>query len=857
MKNFLHGMLGVLLIAIVIPWLHATTTAADQAAHARVRQAYDQHPLSFEANQGQADPQVKFLSRGQGYHLFLTTTEAVLTLRETSTDERGQRDAHPGRQASQMGIQPQETRHPQRDTVLRIKRVGANPQPQVVGSGQLPGTINYAKGSDPQQWVAQVPTYTRVTYVEVYPGVDLVYYGNQGQLEYDFHVAVGADPHQIILAFEGADTVEVDRHGDLVLHTVAGALRQRKPFIYQEIGGVRREVSGGYVLKGPHHIGFQLASYDTARPLVIDPLLLYSTYLGGNGDDTAVGVAMDAEDNLYVAGTTASLNFPTTPRAHQRALHGDLDVFVTKFDATGSLVYSTYLGDCAEDTAGNIAVDAAGNAYVTGRANSGLCLDFPRPGAFVAKLNPAGRLAPGGYFLLFGGRYDASSKGHAIAVDTQGRAYVAGVTLESDFPTTPHTLRRAPCPGGESFVPRDGFVAKVNAAGTRLLYSTYLCGSGDDSPNDIAVDPDGHAYVAGYTTSSNFPTRPFQLPPTIDSGYTSNGFVTKLRPDGAALVYSTYLGGSDDDGVMGIAVHAASRHAYVTGFTSSRDFPTTPGVVQPKNPKLCAGFGSACVEAFVTRLNAAGARVYSTYLFGEDGDQGNDIAVDAAGNAYVTGETYSRYFPIVKAFQPQKGTTLGTLDAFVAKLNATGSALLYSSYLGGNRSAQPEPLEGEDVGVGIAVDTGGNAVVVGVTNAFDFPTLDAWQPHLNGGRCGYLEYLCYDIFVTKVAANGPGVLPAARLNVRPRTLRVGGTLTATWAGIPTPRRSDRLRLVQLGTSSHDTLVPDWPITGAGSGSLQLRLPRTLRPGMYELRLITDVRSELTDLARSSPFRVTP
>jgi hypothetical protein len=307
---------------------------------------------------------------------------------------------------------------------------------------------------------------------------------------------------------------------------------------------------------------------------------------------------------------------------------------------------------------------------------------------------------------------------------------------------------------------------------------------------------------------------------------------------------------------MGIALHAASRHAYVTGFTSSRNFPTTPGVVQPKNPKLCAGFGSACVEAFVTRLNAAGGRVYSTYLFGEDGDQGNDIAVDAAGNAYVTGETYSRYFPLVNAFQPQKGAPLGTLDAFVAKLNATGSALVYSSYLGGSR-VEDIPLEGEDKGLGIVVDTGGNAIVVGVTNAFDFPTRNAWQPHLDGSRCGYLEYLCYDTFVTRVAARGAGVLPAVRLNARPRTLRVGGTLTATWAGIPTARRSARLRLVQLGTSSHDTLVPDWPTTGAGNGSLQIRLPRTLRPGTYELRLITDVRSELTDLARSSPFRVTP
>ena len=359
---------------------------------------------------------------------------------------------------------------------------------------------------------------------------------------YDGIVVLGAYPHAIAWVFEEADHVEIDAQGALVVQSVGGQMVWPKPVAYQEVDGSRRDVASAYVLtadsdKPPsrtarHIVSLQVGPYDPARPLVIDPLLVYSSYLGGNSDDSSAGVAVDAQGNSYVTGTTSSPHFPTTPGAHQRRLRGETDVFVTKFDATGALVYSTYLGDRCADAGGGIAVDAAGNAYVTGQANDD-CSEDLRPGVFVAKLDPLGVRR---FFFLFGGVSDA---GRAIAVHA-GHAYVTGVTASVDFPTTPGAWRRTPC--GGTF-PTDGFVAKVNTSGNALVYSTYLCGSGHESPNAIAVDADGHAYVAGSTLSRNFPIKnAFQPKPPGQNGY-NNGFVTKLNPEGSTLVYSTYLGG--------------------------------------------------------------------------------------------------------------------------------------------------------------------------------------------------------------------------------------------------------------------------------------------------------------------------
>src|SRR3989454_424664 len=362
-----------------------TSTEIPQATKPQVLAAYGKLPLSFEANQGQTEPQVKFLSRGRGYTLFLTHTEAVLTLTKA--------DAHAKRQISGDAtlVEPEK----RAGTVLRMKFVGANPAPAVAGVGELPGKSNYFVGNDPKKWRANVPTYAKVRYQDLYPGIDVVYYGNQQQLEHDFVISPGADPKVITLAFEGVDGVAIDAQGDLVLQADGGEVRLRKPVVYQELRGQRAVIPTRYVIKAERQVAFEVAAYDATKPLIIDPVLAYSTYLGGSGGDQGFGIAADAVGNAYVTGFTGSTNFPTTAGAFGG---GGVDAFVTKLSPTGALVYSTYLGGSGGDEGRGIAVDVAGNAYVTGSTGS---TDFPTTagavrttnsgvvGAFVAKLDPA------------------------------------------------------------------------------------------------------------------------------------------------------------------------------------------------------------------------------------------------------------------------------------------------------------------------------------------------------------------------------------------------------------------------------------------------------------------------------------
>jgi hypothetical protein len=539
----------------------------------------------------------------------------------------------------------------------------------------------------------------------------------------------------------------VDAQGDLVLQTTVGPIRQRKPVIYQEVDGVRKDIPGGYVLKGEHQVGFKLAAYDASQALVIDPVLSYSTYLGGSGEDRDPAIAVDAAGNAYVTGHTESTDFPTTAGAFQTTFGGGPfnggDAFVTKLNATGSaLVYSTYLGGSGGDSGRGIAVDTAGNAYVTGYTAS---TNFPttagafqttRGGflmdAFVTKLNPTGSALV--YSTLLGGS-DLDS-GEGIVVDAAGNAYVAGGTSSTDFPTTAGAFQTTF--GGGANQGGDAFVTELNPTGSALVYSTYLGGSGGDSAASIAVDADGNAYVTGRTLSTNFPTTAAAFQPTFGGGVCCGGdaFVTKLNPTGSApLVYSTYLGGSDYDIGTGIALDTLGN-AYVTGTTLSTDFPTTAGAFQ-------ATYGGGG-DAFVTKLNPTGWALYSTYLGGSGGDSGRGIAVDAAGNAYVTGSTTSTNFPTT-AGALQTTFTGGVspyggyfTDAFVTQLNPTGSApLVYSTYLGGG---------GDDVGNAIALDTlpNPNVYVTGYTFSPNFPiTTGAFQTmHVGGDRL--------DVFVAKI-----------------------------------------------------------------------------------------------------------
>jgi hypothetical protein len=690
-----------------------------------VRQAYGQLPLYFEANQGQTDRRVTFLSRGSNHTLFLTPTEAVLVLSKARPADAGP--------AQKLKDTPEKS-HSATQAILRSKFVGANSRPRINGRAELPGKTNYFIGNDPTKWRTNVPTYAKVEYENLYPGIDLVYYGNQRQLEYDFIVRPGADPKKIVLELRGADKLDIDPYGDLVLNTAVGAIHQRKPLIYQEVDGVRREIPGSYVLTGTRQVGFQVAAYDSTRLLIIDPVLFYSTYLGGSANDSGHGIAVDGAGNAYVAGATNSSNFPTTGGAFQTALHGVENAFVTKLNPTGSaLVYSTYFGGSGDGTNPlSIAVDSSGNAYVTGITfdadfpttpgafqttfgGSGTCCGSASGDAFVTKLNPTGSGLV--YSTYLGG--NRGDNGNGIAVDGAGNAYVAGQTSSTNFPTTAGAFQTT-FSGGTW----DAFVTKLNPLGSGLVYSTYLGGGGDDLGFSIALDSAGNAYVTGETSSTNFPVTPGVFQTSLAGGF--DAFVTKLNPLGSGLAYSTYFGGSGNDLGRGIALDGAGN-AYVTGYISSTNFPTTAGAFQTM-------FGGGALDAFVTKLNPLGTGLlYSTYLGGSGDDFGQGVAVDTSGNVYVTGFTGSTNFPTANPVQATFGG--GTFDAFVTAVNPLGTGLVYSTYLGGSDT---------DFGFSVALDSllNPNVYVTGQTGSTNFPiTTGAFQTVLGGGT---------DAFVTKI-----------------------------------------------------------------------------------------------------------
>jgi hypothetical protein len=641
----------------------------------------------FEKNLGQWDARVKFVSRVSGAQLLLTETETVFLFEDTDAG------------------------------VLRMKLRGARPARDVEGFELSPGHSNYFIGTDRGHWVNEVPHYGKVRYEEVYPAVDLIFHTSQHQLEYDFVVRPGGRAEEITLEFEGAESLDMSGSGDLILKTASGELRHQKPLAYQLKGNRHIPIEASYVAVGDHSAAFKLRGYDPQLPLVIDPVVSFSTYQGGTGLDQAYGIAVDSAGNTYLTGTTASVNFPTQAPYQPYPNDNKKNAFVMKLNPQGtSILYSTYLGGNADEEGLAIAVDSSGTAFVAGYTDS---TNFPtvspfrgtnsggRDG-FVARLNAAGNtlmystyLGGSGLELVFG-----------IALDVQGNFYVSGSTTSTSFPTAnPYqsSLRAM----------RDVFVTKFNPDGSTLLYSTYLGGDADDVGYSIAIDGSGSAYVTGITQSENFPV----LSGTQNSyeGGT-DVFVTKLTPAGSGLVYSTYLGGGFFEDCYSIAVDA-SGSAYVAGSTESATFPTT----SPYQPAKSGG-----ADIFVTKFSPSGkARVYSTFVGGSGEDRANAIAVDSQGNATVTGYTLSADFPVTDAVQANYG---GNQDAFAVRINANGLGLIYSTYFGGSD---------QDVGNAVAVDGTGNAYLAGTTFSSNFSVTSGSPTYRGSG----------DAFVVKIADN--------------------------------------------------------------------------------------------------------
>ncbi len=683
---------------------------------AQISESLAKLPLSFEENLGQTDKSVRFIARGNGYQLYLTQNEAVMQL---------------------LGSKPA------RSTVT-IKMVGSKPDAEVEGQDPISGKSNYFIGGNPRDWKTDVPNYSRVRYREIYPGIDLVYYGNQKNLEYDFVVSPGVDPKQIKLSFENANRISIDEGGDLLVAVESEQLQMRSPYVYQEIDGTRHRIEGKFQIDRQKQVAFQIGDYNPDYQLIIDPVVEYSTYLGGSGADVGYGIAVDQRGNIYVTGQTSSLNFPVK-NPYDSALDGASDAFVVKLNpANSTLVFATYIGGRNPGDRGwAIAVDRAGNVYFTGETTS---LNFPvvnaaqptfrgNGDAFVAKLSIDGNVLI--YSTYLGGSFfDAA---YSLALDRFDNAYITGRTNSANFPVS-NALQ--PQIRGQ----RDAFVSRLNADGG-IVFSTYLGGApatsggrDEETGFGIALDPLQNIYVTGFTTSPNFPmVNAYQS----KFGGVEDAFVTKLNSSANTILYSTYLGGERVDDGRAIAVDSFGN-AYITGLTVSSDFPQ----VNRLQPAYNGG-----IDGFIAKLNPLGnSLIYSTY-FGGTGAENNGlisdnipgcaIAVDNMGNVFVTGKTESQNFPVVNAIKP---TLNGNSDIYLSKIDPSGTSFIYSTLLGTNFAGDNGY---EEQGLAIAVDSSGKAYITGQVLTSGYLTLLPYQNNYGGGLS--------DAFVTKVSA--PDITP--------------------------------------------------------------------------------------------------
>lgn len=686
---------------------------------------FQQLPLSFIPNQGQADQEVRFHVEGLGGSLFFAPREVVFSL---PNPKRVPAEDDDGRQEIRFDLLP--------PSVVRIHYLGANPAPQLTGTGRLPGVVNYLRGNDPAKWLTNLPTYSGVAYRELYPGIELRYQGTEGQLKSLFNITPGADPAAIRWRYNGATGVYVDEEGNLVISLPAPAegsqgasLIEHSPVAWQQAGEQRIAVAVHYQVDPGGNVQFSFPEgYDPSLPLTIDPVLEYSTYLGGGKAEEGNAITLDGECNAYLAGSTFSNDFPTANPIQVNP--PGRDAFISKLNPSGdALLYSTYLGGNGNDATWGIALDGTGNIVIAGETESsdfptanafdatyggGTCGDGPCDDVFVTQLSADGSAILYSTYLGGGGDEAAS----AVAAGPGGKIYLAGDTYSTNFPTAnayDNTFGGGTC-GDKPCA--DAFVTVLDPAlsgAESLRYSTYLGDNKYDTGKGIAVDANGHAYVTGYTQSNNFPTRnPYQA----SRAGSSDVFVVKVdanQSGSASLLYGTYLGGSGSDNAYGLALGGVDR-VYLTGFTNSADFPTANAFDSTLGGGVCGS--SACPDAFASRLDlSTNSLVYSTYLGGSAGERGLGIAVDGSGSAYLTGFTQSDDFPVSSAVQPTRGADqcsgLPCADAFVTKLSPSGSVLVYSTYLGGG---------GEDYGNGIVLDGAGGAYLTGYTLSSDFPT---------------------------------------------------------------------------------------------------------------------------------------
>jgi uncharacterized repeat protein (TIGR01451 family) len=770
-------------------------------------------PLIFEPNLGQAnldpaDTRALFVTHGSRYSMALGTDGAVLTL------------VSPTRPA---GLS-----HPAgKSQTLQMKFAGANPNVSLHAADQLPGKSNYFIGNDPAKWRTGLPQFARVRYENVYAGINLVFYGNAGHLEYDFQVAPGADPSQAQLEFNGAKKLEV-KGGSLVIEGENGSVRLDAPTVYQEIDGRRKAIEGAFALRAANRAGFEIGAYDHSRELIIDPILNFSSYFGGSGDEHFTSVAVDSSLNIYLTGSTTSPNLAVTAGAFQPTLHGAQNVYVAKIQPPlGSLpallTELTYLGGAGTDNPVGIKVDGAGNPFVAGTTTSG---DFPTTATNAYQASAA---SAGTHVFVTKLKFDfsqpvyssyLSGNGEDIAtgmtLDPAGNLYVTGTTKSIETSTTdqfpasnlPENLpfqstSKAP-------TQRQFFVTKVNTTGSGIAsipYSTYFGGGTFNGTavaegGGIAVDTNGNIYFTGTTnftysgctgcSATDFPIlNAYQPcldapPPTTvvnpqscsgTSTEASDAFVAKLNPiapQGQQLVWSTYVGGSQNDSGTGVAVDPGATNVYVVGTTSSPDFINSARVNTYASYQKCLNNvtatcttqTSAASDAFVARVSnpstSAATSIlalnYFSYLGGSGTDQGLAITVDSNSGAMITGLTQSAFvppagtdgnFPVFPYPSSIQSSLNGTQDAFVARIN-TGATVgqnttaSWASYFGGG---------GVDAGTGITLDVNQNAYLAGETNSTDLQVGKALQPNNAGG---------YDSFVTqfgtKVGLSIQGVL---------------------------------------------------------------------------------------------------